>query len=87
MYFNRSEVAYIEASNPGRVVIAKEGVTWGQFLSTLPFSINQNCIVTGTKETICSNQTQKLTFYINGEQTADALTRSIKQGDNLSIRY
>lgn len=87
MYHNRSLDVYIEAANPNLVRVKKSGTTWQEFFDTLPFKLTSDCLTTGTKETFCTNQVNKLVFYLNGVKTNDALSREIKPQDQLLIHY
>lgn len=87
MYHNLSPDAYIEASNPNIIKISKAGITWGDFFSTLPFKLTNDCLITGTKETFCSNKDEVLKFYLNGERKVQILDEVIEDGDELLITY
>lgn len=87
MYHNQSADVYITSVNPSTIYVKKRGITWDDFFKTLPFSVTSDCLITGTKQTFCSTNTQKLLFYINEIETADALDRQIKEGDLLKIVY
>jgi len=49
--------------------------------------LSSQCLTTGTGQTFCSNGTQTLKFYINGEFDSDALDREINEGDRLLVSY
>jgi len=87
MYFDQSKEVYIESANPEQVVVNEQSITWGEFFNTLPFSVQKNCIITGNKETYCTNETQTLTFTLNGQPQPDVLDKLIMQGDTLEISY
>jgi len=87
MYHDLNPDVYIESSNPNLIRIKQSNTTWKDFFSTLPFEINQNCLVTGTKQTFCTNNNFVLQFYINGELTSDALNQIINPGDKLLVTY
>ncbi len=88
-YHNKSADVYIapEGSSQVQVVVAKPNITWGDLFKTLPMSVDTNCIVTGTKQTFCSNATKQLQFYINGVESPNALTADIEPGSQLKIVY
>ncbi len=86
MYQNLSEKAYI-ATGKGDQIIARSNTTWKEFFDTLPFSIDTQCLVTGTKQRFCTNKTQNLNFYLNGAVDPEALSRSINEGDELEVRF
>ncbi len=87
MYHNLSQDAYIEASNPNIVKIKKEGITWDDFFSTLPFKLTHDCLTTGTKETFCTSGEKTLKFYLNGEEKTQVLDQIIQDGDKLLVTY
>lgn len=87
MYHNQSLDVYIEATDPSIIHVKKSEVTWKDFFDTLPFSITKECLITGTKQTFCSSKTSKLQFFINEQETPDALDLTIKANDTLKIIY
>lgn len=87
MYHNLSEDVYIQSDNPNTVHVKKSAVTWDYFFKTLPFSLTKDCLVTGTKETFCTNQTKALKFYLNGVRNDDLLDTEIKPNDQALITY
>jgi hypothetical protein len=86
-YHNQSIDVYIQPPDPSVVRVEMEGVTWDEFFRTLPFSLTSDCLVTGTKQTFCSNETGTLRFYLNEVETPDALTKEIKANDFLRVEY
>jgi len=87
MYHNLSPNLYIEASDPHLIYVKKTNLTWNDFFKTLPFSLTKECLVTGTKQTFCTSDTQKLRFLLNNQEVADALDRVIEAGDTLIVMY
>lgn len=87
MYHNQSEDVFIESSDPSIIKVNKENVTWSDFFETLPFSLTKECLVTGTKQTFCSNETGQLRFMLNGIEIKDALDIVIQPDDELIVRY
>jgi len=87
MYHNQSDVVFIASNNPNTIIVTKEGVTWNDFFQTLPFSLTQDCLTTGTGETFCTTETYTLKFYLNGINTPDLLSRVIQSNDSLLISY
>ena len=86
-YHNLTSYIYIQDTDPGLIYIKEKGVTWDDFFKTLPMSLTKDCLVTGTKQTFCSNETQKLKFFINDIEISNALEIEIKPGDFLKINY
>ncbi len=87
MYHNLSDDVYIEASNPNIVYIKKSNITWRGFFATLPMKLDENCLITGTKQTFCSDEQFTLQFYVNGERNQSALDQVINPGDKLLVTY
>ncbi len=87
MYHNLSEDVFIEPSNPNIVIVKRDGVTWRDFFSTLPFSVDERCLITGTKQTFCTNDNSTLQFFLNGKRNQKALNQIIESGDKLLITY
>lgn len=86
-YHRQSELVYIDAAKPNVVIVGKPGATWGDFFSSLPMSLTKECLITGTKQTFCTNEQAELQFFINGEKVDDALDREIQHGDRLLVTY
>ncbi len=88
-YHNKSADVYIppEGSSQVQVVVTKPNITWGDLFTTLPMSVDTKCIVTGTKQTFCTNSAQQLRFYINGVESPNALTTVIEPNSQLKIVY
>lgn len=87
MYHQQSEDVYIEAENPNKIIVVESDVTWNDFFKTLPFSLTSDCLRTGTGETFCTNDTNTLKFYLNGERNDDVLTQKINHNDSLVVSY
>lgn len=87
MYYNLSSDVYIEASNPNIVHVKKSDITWKDFFNSLPFKLSKDCLTTGTKQTFCTNDSQSLKFYVNGQANADVLDLRINNGDQLLVSY
>jgi len=87
MYHNLSEDTYISATNSEVVNVNKKGVTWGDFFATLPFSLSKDCLVTGTGQTFCSNESYSLKFYLDDIERPNALSEEIISNSHLSIEY
>ena len=87
MYHNLSDDVFIEPSNPNVVIVNKDGITWRDLFATLPMELDENCLITGTKQTFCSNGQFSLQFYINGKRNQKALDQIINSKDKLLITY
>lgn len=87
MYHNLSKDVYIEIANPNLVNVKKANISWRNFFETLPMKLDENCLITGTKQTFCSNSEFTLQFYLNGERNQSALDQIINPGDKLLVTY
>lgn len=86
-YHRQSADIYIENPDPLVIHVKKSELTWSDFFSTLPFSLQKECLVTGTKQTFCNTETKKLHFYVNGQEDPDALYKVISPNDVLRVEY
>ena len=86
-YHNLSSRVYIQNPDPGVVYIKDAGVTWDEFFKTLPMSLNKDCLITGTGQTFCSNESEKLSFILNNLDTSEALDLKIRPNDYLVVRF
>ncbi len=87
MYHNLSPDVFIEASSQNVIQIKKDGSTWNDFFSTLPFKLTRECLTTVTRQTFCNGLNGTLKFYINGIRNDDALSNKINHGDKMLITY
>ena len=86
MYQNQSPQAFIPSGMPATVEVTKE-TTWREFFATLPFSLNEECLITGDGETLCDGEGGTLSFELNGEIAPKALSQTINSNDLLVVRY
>jgi len=86
-YHRQSPNVYIERADPSIVLVNQPGVTWDDFFKTLPFSMTKDCLITGTKQTFCSNESQTLGFFLNELETPNALDLPIQDNDVLKVNY
>lgn len=87
MYHKQSPDVFIQNTDPSIVYIKKKGITWADFFATLPFSLTKDCLTTGTKQTFCTNEQQKLRFILNNKEIPDALDLEIQSQDHLRVIY
>lgn len=87
MYHNQDSNAFIEPQNPNIVHVKQTGLSWDYFFKTLPFLLNKECLTTGTGQSYCTDDVQKLRFYINGVEDPNALNKVIKNKDKLLVVY
>lgn len=86
-YHDLSEDIFLTSENPNVINIKTGNVTWSDFFKTLPMELKRDCLVTGTKQTFCSNEQYKLLFFINEVENPNALDEIIKPGDKLLVTY
>lgn len=86
-YHNLSEDVFITTDNPSQIYIKRKGVTWEDFFKTLPMKLTSQCLTTGTKQTICTNDENELKFFINEVENLNALTKEIQSNDFLKVVY
>jgi len=87
MYHHRSEDVFIDSNEPNIVRVKKRGITWGDFFRTLPLKLTDECLTTGTGETFCTNDKDKLSFHINKAEAQTFLDQEIRDGDRVLITY
>lgn len=89
-YHHQSEDVYIDSSNTNVVIVnpyAEKQPTWGDFFDTLPMTLTNDCLITGTGQEFCTNETHQLSFVLDGENTPDALDSLINRGAFLRVEY
>ncbi len=86
-YHNQSPDVFLEAADPSSIFVKKQGIVWKDFFETLPFSLTKECLVTGTKQTFCTSQNGRLRFFLNGQESPDALELPIQAGDFLKVTF
>lgn len=86
-YHNLSTKVFLTTDNPNVINVQVSNITWDDFFKTLPMQLSKDCLVTGTKQTFCSNETSKLKFFINDIENPDALDREINPNDHLKVIY
>lgn len=87
MYHRQSPDVYIESPDPNTIQINAEDITWADFFETLPFTLDEDCLITGTNQTFCSNATNKLYFYINNQENPHVLREIIEPDSVLLVVY
>jgi hypothetical protein len=86
-YRNQSQNVFIQNPDPSTIYVKTAGTTWADFFETLPFSLSKECLVTGTGQTFCSNENQRLRFFLNDIENPQVLDLQINPGDNLQVTY
>jgi hypothetical protein len=62
-------------------------VTMALFLESLGFTLTDTCITTDQDETYCSNETNQLVLYVNGEATPELSQYVAQEADRLLLYY
>jgi len=86
-YHNLSADVFIESEKPDVIQVKRLGVTWKEFFATLPMSLTQDCLTTGTGQTFCTNESSELKFWLNGGEAAEVLEQNIQPNDFLLVEY
>lgn len=86
-YHNLSDEIFLDASDPSAINVQVSGITWSEFFKSLPMQLSKDCLVTGTGQTFCSDESSKLKFMINNVEDPNALDKEIKSGDHLEVVY
>ena len=86
-YHNLNDSVFLTAESPTTIQIKDENTTWKYFFDTLPMELTKECLTTGTKQIFCSNEKQKLRFYVNGIENENILDSIIRPNDHLKIEY
>lgn len=84
-YHNQSSEIFMEKANV--VIVNKDGTTWGDFFKTLPMNLSKDCLITGTGQEFCSNESSRLRFFLNNKENPNALNKKISAGDKLLITF
>lgn len=86
-YHNLSPEVFLETPHVNVINVKKDGVTYQDFFNTLPMKLDKNCLITGTNQTFCTGEKNKLRFFINGEEDPNALEKVISEGDKLLVTF
>ncbi|OGH10805.1 MAG: hypothetical protein A3B38_03835 [Candidatus Levybacteria bacterium RIFCSPLOWO2_01_FULL_36_13] len=84
-YHFQSKDVYMEEANI--IIVKTKGITWDGFFKTLPMKLTKECLTTGTGQVFCTNDSQKLRFFINGKEDVNALAREVNQKDKLLVSF
>jgi len=87
MYHRQSPAAYLTSENPSIIHVEQPNITWQVFFDTLPFSLDPTCLTTGTGQRFCSDESQRLSFFLNGAADPQALAKTIQPNDQLLITF
>lgn len=64
-----------------------DNLTLTDFFQSLGFTLNNDCLITDTGTSYCSNDTEKLQLYINGNQVTDIVNYVNQEEDQILIYY
>ena len=86
-YHNLSDTVFINSEDPNLVRVKRKDVIWYEFFNSLPMELSKDCLVTGTGQEFCTNDTHQLTFTINNTPSPNALDMVINKDDTLIVKY
>jgi len=64
-----------------------DDVTFGDFLSSLGFSLTDSCVTTNTEESFCTDQSKTLTLLVNGTNVTEIGNYIPQEGDKILLYY
>ena len=64
-----------------------EGITFAEFLSSVGFTLTNDCLTTDTNENLCSNEGSVLTLYVNKQPYADITSYIPQEEDQVLLYY
>lgn len=74
--------------NKGNVIhLHAEGITLGDFFTSLGFNLTNQCLVTDTKEEYCTDNDNTLTLYVNGKVLENIANYQIIDNDQILLYY
>ncbi len=79
--------AHMHDQNSGLVHVHAHGVTWGQFFDNLGYTLGNKVVATDAGVFTDGQDTNKLSFILNGEPVQTIADRVIKSQDKLLINY
>jgi hypothetical protein len=87
IFTEQSDAVYLSVEKPNEVYVAQPGITWGDFINTLPLSMTEECLISELNQEYCTTGKEKLWFFINGEEQPDLLAQTIQSGDEVLITF
>lgn len=78
---------HLHENNPDIVHVHHSGVTWGHLLANLGFTLGPNHLIDDQGNIYQKNDSQKLSFIINGKVTANPYNTKIENEDRLLIDF
>ena len=81
------ERVHMHLNNGGLIHVHDTHVTWADFFSNINFYISTNTIVDDTNNVYKSNDTNKVSFLLNGKKIDNINTLYINSEDKLLINY
>lgn len=64
-----------------------DGVPFVEFFSSLGFTLTNECLTTDTGAELCTNESETLTLFVNGEPREDVTTYEIQEEDQILLYY
>ncbi len=86
-YQIKSSWIHFEGRDDSTVHKHAPGVTMGYLFETLSLGLDDQCFVFQDGRNFCSNEDYKLSFFVNGEQTADIRDLELGEDDKVLITY
>lgn len=86
-YHNLSPDVFLEPPQVNTIRVKKDGITYQNFFNTLPMKLDKNCLTTGTNQTFCTGERNKLRFFINGKEDPNTLDKIILPNDKLLVTF
>ncbi len=85
MYQLRDKSVHVEDGIGDMVHVHKEGITMGHFFETLGIEFDNECIV--IDDNYCSEDDNKLSFYVNGIENDEFENYEIRDLDKILVSY
>ena len=84
---SKSPWIHFEGGNGEIIHRHAAGITLGFLFDTIDINLNDECISYKESTEFCSDETNTLQFFINGEQINSIRNYEIKEGDKILITY
>lgn len=78
---------HLHENNPDIIHVHHSGVTWGHLMANLGFTLGPNHLIDDQGNIYQNNDSQKLSFIINGKVTANPYNTKIENEDRLLINF
>ena len=81
----KSKVVHVHDGNGNIVHRHDEEVTFAQFLSSLNFTLTNDCLTVNSGEQYCENDTTAVTLYVNSTPVDDAVSYVPQEEDRILL--